>query len=323
MQAIPLVRASSIRPMLEYAERSGAPLTPRLAAAMPTLDRVGMLIPVVYAGILLHDAVTSCGIEALGLRAAETAHVVDLSDWGAVLTRASTVGGLIDLVVRTSNRFNSGQRFWAVQRGDEIWLHRHMTASLQLGRQPGSDFATMMIIDAIRLGAGPRWRPTEIHFDCAPPAHAEELRELAEKRAFFEQPNTALVFPAELMALRLPRIVPSHGLTVAPVPGTTFERSVRQMVDALIRLGAPGLGLAAEAVGMSERSLQRRLTECGLSFTRLVEDARFESAVRMLRDPDVKIVEVSAELGYSDSANFTRAFRRWAGIAPDAFRRSV
>ena len=73
---------------------------------------------------------------------------------------------------------------------------------------------------------------------------------------------------------------------------------------------------------MSERSLQRRLAECGLSYARVVEDTRFDTACRMLGDPALKIVEISAELGYTDSANFTRAFRRWSGVSPQAFRRT-
>jgi AraC-like DNA-binding protein len=71
---------------------------------------------------------------------------------------------------------------------------------------------------------------------------------------------------------------------------------------------------------MSERSLQRRLAEHGLRFARLVEEARFEAAQRLLREPGRKIVDVSLALGYTDSANFTRAFRRWAGVPPQAFR---
>ena len=73
---------------------------------------------------------------------------------------------------------------------------------------------------------------------------------------------------------------------------------------------------------MSVRSLQRRLHESELDFGRLVEEARLELARRMLGDSELKIVEVAAELGYTDSANFTRAFRRWTGVPPREFRRA-
>jgi AraC-like DNA-binding protein len=96
---------------------------------------------------------------------------------------------------------------------------------------------------------------------------------------------------------------------------------VRQAVASLVGLGLPQLELAAEVAGTSERSFQRRLAEVGLGFGRLVEEARFEAARRMLRDPGVKIIQISTQLGYHDSANFTRAFRRWTGVAPQVFRR--
>ena len=79
----------------------------------------------------------------------------------------------------------------------------------------------------------------------------------------------------------------------------------------------------AEAAGTSARSLQRRLAASGLRFGRLVDEARFQAASRLLRDPSIRIVDVSAELGYTDAANFTRAFRRWAGVSPLSFRRAA
>src|SRR5262249_47336207 len=107
------------------------------------------------------------------------------------------------------------------------------------------------------------------------------------------------------------------------IPSDSFEESIHSVVEALVRVGSAALATAAEATQMSERSLQRRLAERGLRFAQLVDDVRFESARRLLRDPGVKIVEVSAELGYTDSANFTRAFRRWSGVSPQAYRRSA
>jgi len=77
---------------------------------------------------------------------------------------------------------------------------------------------------------------------------------------------------------------------------------------------------AAEAAGMSVRSLQRRLASEGLTFSQLVDEVRLEMAVPQLRDPDIRITDVAFGLGYSDPAHFTRAFSRWAGVAPSEYR---
>jgi AraC-like DNA-binding protein len=71
---------------------------------------------------------------------------------------------------------------------------------------------------------------------------------------------------------------------------------------------------------MSVRTLQRRLAQAGASHNVLVAQARFATAAVVLERPDAKILELALDLGYSDHANFTRAFRRWAGCAPREFR---
>jgi AraC-like DNA-binding protein len=175
----------------------------------------------------------------------------------------------------------------------------------------------------MRRATGPAWRPREIHLEGAPPPHADRLAALAERRVCFEQPYTALVFTARVLACRYPVLAAAPPAAHARVPADSFEGSIRQVVESLLRLGAVELGTAAEAVRMSERSLQRHLGESGLRFTQLVEEARFASARQLLDDPSRKIVEISAELGYTDSANFTRAFRRWSGLSPQAYRQSA
>jgi AraC-like DNA-binding protein len=171
---------------------------------------------------------------------------------------------------------------------------------------------------------GPDWRPNEIHLEGPPPPHADELAALARRRICFEQPCVVLVFPVQILARAFPpQITAASPVERGRVPGDSFEESMHSVVEALVRVGSAALSTAAEATQMSERSLQRRLAESGLSFGRIVENVRFESARRLLRDPTVKIVSVSAELGYTDSANFTRAFRRWSGVSPQAYRRSA
>jgi AraC-like DNA-binding protein len=78
--------------------------------------------------------------------------------------------------------------------------------------------------------------------------------------------------------------------------------------------------MTAEFVGMSVRTLQRRLAQAGTSHHMLVARARFATAAAVLERTDAKILELALDLGYSDHANFTRAFRHWAGCAPREYR---
>jgi AraC-like DNA-binding protein len=108
----------------------------------------------------------------------------------------------------------------------------------------------------------------------------------------------------------------------APIPAPIAAPSpVFPAIAPLLRGGYPDIHLATEITGMSVRTLQRRLGEEGLTYTRLVEKIRFEQAVLWLQEPQLKLIDIAVELGYSDPAHFTRAFKRWTGLSPRDFRR--
>src|SRR6266404_657912 len=98
--------------------------------------------------------------------------------------------------------------------------------------------------------------------------------------------------------------------------------SLRPLIRALLPNGYPAAALAAQLTGRSLRSFQRELAEASVTFSELVEQARLELALTMMRDPTIPLTEVALELGYDNSANFTRAFRRWTGLTPDRYRQS-
>jgi AraC-like DNA-binding protein len=79
----------------------------------------------------------------------------------------------------------------------------------------------------------------------------------------------------------------------------------------------------ARRLGTSARTLQRRLREEGTSFAAELDAVRRERAEAFLRAPDVSIAEVSWLLGFAEQSAFTRAFRRWTGVAPTEWRRSA
>jgi len=82
----------------------------------------------------------------------------------------------------------------------------------------------------------------------------------------------------------------------------------------------PTIAEIAEMAGISIRSLQRKLSSAGVTYSDLLDGVRFENAAKLLRDTNAKIIDVAFSSGYTDPAHFTRAFRRFSGITPREFR---
>jgi AraC-like DNA-binding protein len=88
----------------------------------------------------------------------------------------------------------------------------------------------------------------------------------------------------------------------------------------LLAGGRLDVHLVADSLRTSTRTLQRRLHGAGLTYARVLQQVRFEVARQMLGDPAQKVQDIAHTLGYSDPAHFTRAFKRWTGLSPRAFR---
>jgi AraC-like DNA-binding protein len=93
-----------------------------------------------------------------------------------------------------------------------------------------------------------------------------------------------------------------------------------EIVRWLISEGKGEIAQAAPFFGMSKRTLQRRLAESGTGFSKIADEVRLARAISLVNDPSTKLSDIARELGYSDPANFDRAFRRWTGLSPTGFR---
>jgi AraC-like DNA-binding protein len=82
-----------------------------------------------------------------------------------------------------------------------------------------------------------------------------------------------------------------------------------------------GLPAAAKRLGMTERSLRRRLADEGTSFRAVHDDVQTQAAIQYLRDTELSVEAIAEALGFSDGASYRRAFRRWTGRSPGQYRR--
>jgi AraC-like DNA-binding protein len=103
----------------------------------------------------------------------------------------------------------------------------------------------------------------------------------------------------------------------------TITDRVRQHLIESVRDGEPEQRDIARKLGLSERTLQRRLRSEETSFATLLDSVRNELAVMYLDDPQLAIFEVAYLLGFSDPSAFNRAFRRWTNLTPRDYRRGA
>lgn len=104
--------------------------------------------------------------------------------------------------------------------------------------------------------------------------------------------------------------------------GPTVQREVRDAIVALVPGGLPGMREVARRLETTERTLRRRLAEEGLSFAKVRDEVLCALARERLADPKVPIADVAFALGFAELRAFHRAFVRWTGMTPGAFRRA-
>jgi AraC-like DNA-binding protein len=138
-----------------------------------------------------------------------------------------------------------------------------------------------------------------------------------------------LVLPLDHLATRLPMGHPEAARQARAACDVALNRLteqsgnfVQQVADALALTteGYPTMAQVAQRMGITARTLARHLDRHGLTFRQVLDERRHHEACSMLRESRQPVEDIAARLGYSDPANFTRAFRRWAGCTPTQFR---
>lgn len=197
-------------------------------------------------------------------------------------------------------------------------LHSKLT-----GRDQIIDCAMGFAAGALRALCGPRWRPLGFRFAHHP---ADPLRHTALLQApiVFDSDVTSMEFESTWLDR-------SDANPPAAISGRNDQRQIHRdlvgEVQAILAsgniIGTPSALAVASKLGLKPRTLHRLLGKQGTSFTRLLEDKRYDSAQRLLRDSAASILSIAWSLGYADASAFSRAFRRWSGTTPNEWRKAT
>ena len=183
---------------------------------------------------------------------------------------------------------------------------------VELGRRGTGQHLTPRSVEFARSGS--KSDAHEVYFGCAI-RYGAPRNALVLKSADLNRP-----FPGHNPEL-LEILVPALASELGDLQGhSSVGEQVKVILKRNLASGRPELSDVAQELGMSERTLQRRITDEGRTFRELLLEARRELGRRLLSDPSSAIKEVAYLLGYQDTSAFYRAFRYWEGVTPNRWR---
>ena len=214
------------------------------------------------------------------------------------------------------------------RRGDSLWVRHRNDTPVRAGQWHTELYCLIWMLKVARL-SNPRWCPKEIRFRSKATAERRQVGEaLACQRLTWGGSVTEFAVPLSMLSdsvrghdaascpdLRLVRDLFQHS-----GPAASVSRGVMQILKHSDNHWW-SIHELAEVVGISARTLQRRLHEERTSYSTIVQEARLERALALLTDSDLPLSELATRVGFATHSNFTRAFRKWVGLQPSEFRR--
>lgn len=304
----------------------------------PVLARCGV------APRAFDDADARIPFERAACLVAECARLTGRSDAGLLIGARFDFAalGVIALLMRNAPSAGAAlanmQRYFHLQdRGATPYVRDLGDGSVALGYAllrhdtPG---AAMVIDTALAIGwrmlralCGPAWRPTLVTLAHGRPDRGAAYRPFFEAPVRFDATHSELRFDAAWLA------APVDGADAARLAALQraaarivrsrerpLEERARTTAQTLMLGGRVSAARVAEALGIHERSLRRRLNEDGTSLRTIVGEARFEMACQLLRDTRLPLADIASALHYADASALSRAFKAASGEAPRRWR---
>jgi AraC-like DNA-binding protein len=287
-------------------------------------------LPCETFGALLERARTLTGEPGLGFYLGLQKRI---SMYGYLGFAAMTAGSLreaLEMFVRFTPTLTTsiGLRLHVEGRLASLFIEEHF----DLG--PSRDIALINLMVGMReIGRTLTGRNLDgDHADIAlaEPPYVHRFRHLVPNTRW-GQPATRVVFDAayldlplaqaDRVAVKLAREHCERALDALGYDGDFSHRVRRAISNAGGVNGFPSLEMVAANLGVSQCTLKRKLAAQGLSFSVLLDRARSDKALLLLESPKLSLDEVAERLGYSTVPNFVRAFHRWTGSTPAAYRR--
>ncbi len=332
LQAGATVSMSWVNTVLAAAVRQGVAREAVLARAGIGVDELAAeRWPVDHITRLWRAAVQCTQDEGFGLKAGAGVGPASFNVVSYLLQSAPTLRQAFALVQQYQRLISDGGRFQTIAGGEACCVVYHPRQDTLAFSPHQIEAVLAAVVVFARWVTGTALRPQAVQFSQARIGPLAGYREVFQCPVAFEQAfsgvllaNAQLDAPLPQADAQLARAHHEHArarLAALSAQGQ-LAQALRTWIAAQLQGRPPTRAQAARVLGLSERTLARRMAAEGLSFSGLLDEVRRESALRALTQTRRPLAEIGQALGYAEPSVFNRAVRRWTGQTPGAWRRT-
>jgi len=268
------------------------------------------------------------GDDMFGLKSAEAFERGASGPFGYAMMNAPTIRDCLVFMGRNLQKI-SETSICTLEIGSRAAHFEWTYSPLILRRTQFVDLGTAQTFHHFRAILGDDVRKIRVELERSQPINTNLFKRLLTPHVSFSAPVNSLILPTEVLDRTNPQADPRLFAMMCQQMASIEPRSVDMndpvtMVRLHVAENLPtnSLTLASEAerLGMSSRTLQRRLTDAGTSMQTIVDECRKEMAERMLLETDLTLSSIGYKIGFSAPAAFTRSAIRWFGVTPSEFR---
>lgn len=328
LNPIPLLRISALFPFLNFLKEMGSPVEKFLKTSkipIYSLDTPDIFLSRYQVFNFVEKAAYGEGVPELGMLVGMQTPVKSFGFFSHFIPQSQTLREAIGLTIYAMQLYGSGDKYYLIEREDQAWFCQKYYDLKGQDTYYASHFSLILMLDLIQGAVGKDWYPNAIYLQSRQANIYHHP--LSHSQIHTHQETTAIPFPRSF--LDLPYLDSHHSSDQSPketnkfpihTPSCTFLESLKQAITPQLRESYPSIQLAAEIAQTSVRTLQRQLKKEAITYSQLITQLRHQQAINLLKNSDLKIIDIAAELGYQDPAHFTRAFKQWTGRSPKAFR---
>ncbi|MGH8467399.1 MAG: AraC family transcriptional regulator [Pseudomonas sp.] len=325
-----LVRAASLTNYLEVSRHLGInphALLAQVGLSAALLEDPNQRLSATTVVTLLEESARVSGCETFGLRMAELRQLSDFGEISLLLSHQRTLRDALRVIVQYRHLLNDALAIDVEEAGKTVIIREEVVSDHSRSSRQATELAIGVMLRFCAALLGAHWHPISANFTHSAPADLAIHRRIFGCKLVFGSEFNGIVCPSADLDTANPlandamaRLAQRYLDSLQASGNLSLENEMRKTIYLLLPMGRATIEQVAQTQSMNVRTLQRRLEECGVTFSDLINSVRRDLVIRYLENPNYTLGRIADMLGYSMPSSFTRWFIAQFGKPPALWR---